>query len=70
MPGNITAYCYGALYVSVTVSLIVARDKAGLDAKDEKFQLKDHISRQREQIILKGKAATAGWDAAAHSDER
>ena len=46
------------------------REQQGMDVKDEKVQLKGQISKQREQIILKAKAATAGWDAAAHSDER
>ena len=47
-----------------------AKDVHGLDTKDEKVLLKGQISKQREQIILKAKAATAGWDAAANSDER
>jgi hypothetical protein len=47
-----------------------SKDVVGLDVKDEKVLLKGQISKQREQIILKAKAATAGWDAAAHSDER
>jgi chromosome segregation ATPase len=47
-----------------------SKDVLGLDVKDEKVLLKGQISKQREQIILKAKAATAGWDAAAHSDER
>lgn len=46
------------------------REVRGLDAKDEKVLLKGQITKQREQIILKAKAATAGWDAAAQSDER
>eukprot|EP00600_Ochromonadales_sp_CCMP1393_P009763 CAMPEP_0174963216 /NCGR_PEP_ID=MMETSP0004_2-20121128/5205_1 /TAXON_ID=420556 /ORGANISM="Ochromonas sp., Strain CCMP1393" /LENGTH=1919 /DNA_ID=CAMNT_0016211813 /DNA_START=58 /DNA_END=5817 /DNA_ORIENTATION=- len=46
------------------------REQKALEPKDEKFALKGQITKQREQIILKSKAATAGWDAAAHSDER
>jgi uncharacterized metal-binding protein YceD (DUF177 family) len=41
-----------------------------MNAGDEKVLLKGQITKQREQIILKAKAATAGWDAAAQSDER
>eukprot|EP01038_Epipyxis_sp_PR26KG_P010503 gene10503-14115_t len=41
-----------------------------LNPTEEKAILKTQINKQRDQIILKSKAATAGWDAAANSDER
>jgi len=43
---------------------------AKLPATDEKALLRGQLSKQRDQIILKSKAATAGWDAAASSDEK
>ena len=46
------------------------REQKLLDPKDEKALLKGQIIKQRNDIILKGKAATAGWDAAADADER
>jgi len=46
------------------------REQKMLDPKDEKSLLKGQIIKQRNDIILKGKAATAGWDAAADADER
>ena len=49
------------------------RDKRELEAtnpNDEKNILKGQINKQRDAIILKSKAATAGWDAAANADEK
>jgi DNA repair exonuclease SbcCD ATPase subunit len=45
-------------------------ETAKLNTNDEKFQLKNQINKQRDQIIMKAKAATAGWDAAASADEK
>ena len=36
----------------------------------ENLNLKAQLAKQREDIVLKSKAATAGWDAAASADER
>jgi len=47
-----------------------ARELAQLSTNEEKQALKTQIAKQRDQITLKAKAATAGWDAAATSDER
>jgi hypothetical protein len=47
-----------------------AIETAKLNTNDEKFQLKNQINKQRDQIIMKAKAATAGWDAAASADEK
>ena len=41
-----------------------------LNPTDEKTLLKDTVAKQREDIIMKSKAATAGWDAAASADKR
>ena len=41
-----------------------------LNPSDEKTILKDTVAKQREDIIMKSKAATAGWDAAASADKR
>ena len=41
-----------------------------LNPADEKTVLKDTVAKQREDIIMKSKAATAGWDAAASADKR
>lgn len=49
------------------------RDKVELGElkpNDEKTQLKNQVSKQREELINKTKSATAGWDAAAKSDEK
>lgn len=46
------------------------REQQQANPEDEKLQLKGQISKQRDQIILKSKAATAGWDAAANADEK
>lgn len=47
-----------------------ARDKAQLTADEEKRQLQGHIIKQREEIVLKSKVATAGWDACADAEEK
>lgn len=46
-----------------------ARELAALSPQEEKTVLKTQINKQRDQIVLKSKAATAGWDAAAKADE-
>ncbi|RYH23039.1 hypothetical protein EON65_18385, partial [archaeon] len=47
-----------------------ARELASANLTEEKNQLKVQINKQRDQIVLKSKAATAGWDAAAKADEK
>jgi hypothetical protein len=47
-----------------------AVELAKLNERDEKHQLKTQIVKQRDEIVMKAKAATAGWDAAASSDGR
>jgi chromosome segregation ATPase len=47
-----------------------AREQQALNPNEEKHQLKGQINKQRDAIILKAKAATAGWDAAASADEK
>eukprot|EP01039_Chlorochromonas_danica_P003382 gene3382-3707_t len=46
------------------------RELVKLNPTEEKSQLKTTINKQRDQIVLKSKAATAGWDAAAKADEK
>ncbi len=46
------------------------REQQKMNPQEESFQLKGQINKQRDQIILKSKAATAGWDAAASADEK
>lgn len=41
-----------------------------LPTHDEKVKLRSQIKQQRDEIVMKSKAATAGWDAAADADER
>jgi hypothetical protein len=63
--------CYNVIiFVDFASVLSFCRELQGMNAGDEKVLLKGQITKQREQIILKAKAATAGWDAAAQSDER
>jgi hypothetical protein len=63
--------CYDdIIFVDFASVLSFCRELQGMNAGDEKVLLKGQITKQREQIILKAKAATAGWDAAAQSDER
>jgi chromosome segregation ATPase len=47
-----------------------AREQQAINPNEEKHQLKGQINKQRDAIILKAKAATAGWDAAASADEK
>ena len=47
-----------------------AAEQKGLNPQDEKARLKIQVGKQRDDIVLKAKAATAGWDAAASADER
>ena len=46
------------------------REKEKTSPESENTKLKLQIAKQREEIVLKSKAATAGWDAAASADER
>ena len=46
------------------------REKDKTSPESENAKLKAQIAKQREEIVLKSKAATAGWDAAASADER
>ncbi len=46
------------------------REMQTLNPTEEKMVLKGQINKQRDAIILKSKAATAGWDAAANADEK
>ena len=47
-----------------------AREQHSLQPNDEQILLKEQIKKQRDQIILKSKAATAGWDAATLANDR
>lgn len=47
-----------------------AQELAKLNTNEEKAQLRIKLNKQRDEIILKSKAVTAGWDAAAKADER
>lgn len=47
-----------------------ARELKVLNPQEEAYKLKGEINKQRDQIIMKSKAATAGWDAAANADEK
>ena len=46
------------------------RDLAQISPADETHTLKVQIGQQRKEIVLKSKAATSGWDAAADADQR
>ena len=49
------------------------RDEAeqrALSKEEETALLKSQVTKQREEIVMKKKAATAGWDAAAEADEK
>ena len=46
------------------------RDLAQISPTDETHTLKVQIGQQRKEIVLKSKAATSGWDAAADADQR
>jgi hypothetical protein len=51
---------------------LVERDERyqkNLSESEEKRMLAEQIAKQREDIIMKSKAATSGWDAAAHAEE-
>ena len=45
-------------------------ERQKLAPTDERYVLKDTVSKQRDEIVLKSKAATAGWDAAADAEEK
>ena len=45
-------------------------EQKGLSPSDERAALKTQVGKQRDDIVLKAKAATAGWNAAASADER
>lgn len=47
-----------------------AHEMKALNPQEESYRLKGEVNKQRDQIILKAKAATAGWDAAANADEK
>lgn len=47
-----------------------AMELAKLNDKEEKQLLKTQIGKQRDELVMKSKAATAGWDAAANADEK
>lgn len=46
------------------------REKAGLSQEQETVVLKTQVTKQRNEIVMKSKAATAGWDAAADAEEK
>lgn len=47
-----------------------AKALLGLSENDEKVHLTQQVGKQRTEIVMKSKAATAGWDAAADAEEK
>ena len=47
-----------------------AQEQRALNPQEEKYILKQKVTKQRDEIVMKSKAATAGWDAAADAEEK